>query len=312
MKKLPDRFIKRLKEIYGEKDYSLIMDWFSKNRLGSFRINTLKSTKEEIETLLDNLLIKYTKLDFIDNCYLVGKDEEYKIRWTREYYDWKIYFQSVSSQIPSLFLDIKKWEKVLDITAAPGSKTTQISALLDNTWEIVACDMMAIRFDKLNHNIKLQGCTNVKTIKTDANNLKKTFEPETFDKIIFDAPCSAEWRINLDNEKTFWFWSERNTLSKSSIQKEIIRNTIDLLKTWWTFVYSTCTLAPEENEEVVDFVLKNYPEFIVQEINLDFKYSRKWIESFWKQSYNKQTKNTIKILPSEVTEWFFVAKFIKK
>ena len=111
-----------------------------------------------------------------------------------------------------------KGVKILDVTAAPGSKTSQISALLSNSGEVVACEKHQIRFDKLMHNLKLQGATNVTALKMDANELSKKFGQEYFDAILLDAPCSAEGRIYEPNEKSYGFWTLENITRNSTAQ----------------------------------------------------------------------------------------------
>ena len=128
--------------------------------------------------------------------------------------------QQISSQIPIKFLDLKEWNTVLDTTAAPWSKTSQISAVLNNSGEVIALDNNAIRIDKLNYTLKRQGCKNVVVMKTDARKIaeplweylvQEGWKTEDmiwyFDNILFDAPCSAEGRFNLNSEKSYAFWN---------------------------------------------------------------------------------------------------------
>ncbi len=308
---LPKTFLEKLSLIYNPKDIEIIINWFKTERVTSLRINTLKSDQDEIEMFFTKNNISFEKIKFLPYTYIIDKKHEYFLKWSRIFYDGKIYIQWIASQIPATLLELQKWDKVLDLTAAPWSKTTQISAILENTGEIIAIEQNQIRFDKLNYNIKLQWCTNVKAIKTDANKIKNLFKNETFDKIIFDAPCSAEWKIDLNNEKTYWFWSEENILNKQKIQKEIIDNTINLLKKWWIFIYSTCTLSPEENEEIIDYILNNYPDFKVEKICLDFEFVRNGITEFNSKKYNKEVIKSIRVLLSKISEGFFICKMKK-
>jgi 16S rRNA C967 or C1407 C5-methylase (RsmB/RsmF family) len=124
-------------------------------------------------------------------------------------------------------------------------------------------------------------------------------------------PCSAEWRINFWVEKTYWFWSEDNIKKNYKLQKEILSSILPILKTGWNLVYSTCTIAPEENEGIVHFLLSNFKNLEIQEIFLDYKNIRNWIASFWNTVYNKNVIKSLRCLPSEETEGFFIAKFKK-
>lgn len=312
---LPKELIDRLKEIYTKDELKIINSWFKcEARKPSFRINTLKSTTKEIlESLKENNL-EVEKVKFLKNWYILLNWKE-KSLWDLDIYkQWKIYMQSISSQLPIDLLDIEDFHKVLDVTAAPGWKTSQASALLKNTWEVIANDNNQIRIDKLNFTLNKQGCKNVKVIKTDARLIWEKNEDykEYFNHIIADLPCSAEWKINLNKEKSYWFWNLWVVKRNFKLQKEILNAIIPLLKTGWTLIYSTCTLSPEENEAVVHMILSNYPELQIDEVNIDYDKSIKWIKWFWKHVYRKDVTKCIRILPSEESEWFFVAKFIKK
>jgi len=127
---------------------------------------------------------------------------------------------------------------------------------MSNTGTIEALEKHQIRYDKLNYNIRLQGATNVITQKIDAiAYLQST--PTLYDKILLDAPCSAEGRITLANEKSYGFWSRENIQKKAELQYTLLDTALDHLRTGGTLVYSTCTLAPEENEGVIACVLEN-------------------------------------------------------
>lgn len=311
---LPKDLIDRLTEIYTPLEMEIIDKWFScEKRKTSFRVNTLKSSDREILAVLkDNNLIA-TKVDILKHGYILENGSESDLWWLDIYKQWKIYLQSISSQIPVDYLGIKDFNKVLDITAAPGWKTSQASAILKNTWEVVAVDNNQIRIDKLNFTLKRQWCRNVNIIKSDAkfiSNKNPDFK-EFFDCVIADLPCSAEWKINIHKEKSYGFWSVSNIKKNYYVQKDILNSVIPLIKNNWTLIYSTCTLAPEENEAVVHMLLSNYPELQIQDINIDYKYSKKWISWFWKHVYRKDVSKSIRILPSEESEWFFVAKFKK-
>jgi 16S rRNA C967 or C1407 C5-methylase (RsmB/RsmF family) len=136
-----------------------------------------------------------------------------------------------------------------------------------------------------------------------------------FDVILLDAPCSSEWRINLNIEKIWNNWTMWNITRNYKVQKEILKNNISLLKSGWELIYSTCTLAPEENEAVVHFLLCNYKDLEIVDITSrfgdDFRF-KNWIKSFWEVVFKRDVEKSIRALPSEITEGFFVAKFRKK
>lgn len=314
LKKLPKELIERLKEIYTKEELKIIEKWFScDSRKTSFRINTLKSTTKEVLDILKEKNLEVEKVKFLKNWYILLNWKE-KDLWDLDIYKhWKIYIQSISSQLPVDLLDLEDFHKVLDITAAPGWKTSQVAALLKNTWEVVANDNNQIRIDKLNFTLKKQWCRNVNVIKTDARLIWQKNEDyiDYFNHIIADLPCSAEWKININKEKSYWYWNLWVIKKNFYLQKDILNSIIPLLKKWWTLIYSTCTLAPEENEAVVHMILSNHPELQIEESNIDYDKVKQAISSFWKHVYRKDVIKSIRILPSEETEWFFIAKFKK-
>ncbi len=309
---LSKTFQNRLKIIYTKEELGIINKWFSTDtRKTTFRINTLKWNVDSIESELKTAWLFYSKIDYLNNSYVLYKWREKDLWDTEIFKTWKIYIQWLSSQIPVNIMDINNWNTILDVTASPWSKTSQIAEKIKNTWKIYACDNNQIRIDKLNFTLKRQWVTNVEVIKTDARNLWEKLNEVEFDNILFDAPCSAEWRFNLNKEKSYSFWSEENIKSKYKLQKQILQSIIPLLKSWWELVYSTCTLAPEENENIVHFILCNYPDLKIQDINTSFPNTKHWILEFWKQRYKKEVSKSLRILPSPESEWFFVARFIK-
>lgn len=315
MKKvLLDEFLNRLKEIYSDDELWIINKWFSViERKTSFRVNTLKASDEEILKFLSERWLIVRKVEFLKHWYLLLNWRE-KDLWDLDIFkDWKIYLQSVSSQLPVDLLDINNDFKVLDITAAPWWKTSQACAFLNNTWEVVANDNNVIRIDKLKYTLNRQWCKNVVVIKSDARNILNNFPKYEwyFDAIIADLPCSAEWKFNFHKEKSYAYWNTCIIQKNYKLQKDIIKWIIPLLKDWWELVYSTCTLAPEENESIVHMILSNYPELQIIDIDLKWIYFKNSIARFWKQIYRKEVSKSVRVLPSEDTEWFFIAKFIK-
>ncbi len=313
MKKIDKLFWERLSQIYNKNDLELIEYALNLDKPVTFRINKIKSCKENIINALEKNNIKYEILDFIDECFICENIEE-KVIWNLDIYkNWEIYMQSISSQIPVLFLDLKANDNILDVTAAPGWKTSQIASILQNSQkEIIACDNSFIRLEKMKYNLEKQAVEKCNILKIDSTTLNTKFKEETFDKILADLPCSAEWRINLNNEKTYWFWSVENIKKNYNLQKNILKSVVPLLKKWWTLVYSTCTLAPEENEEIVHFLLSNFPYLEIVNIPLNSNLARDWIKKFKDKVYNKNVIKSKRFLPSHQTEWFFIAKFIRK
>jgi len=320
-------FLEKIEKIYSPEELEIIKKAFkTEKRKVSFRINTLKANEQKTIESLKKSGLKIKKLNYFDNLYILEEWKEKDLWDTGAFKTGYIYMQGISSMLPALLFDFDKNNlenlKILDTTAAPWSKTSQISTFLENKWQIIACDNNQIRIDKLNFTLKRQWVKNTQVIKTDARNLsdklKEDFGAETeeyFDKILFDAPCSAEWRFNLNREKSYAFWNSSIPKKNYKLQKSILTDILKMLKIGWELVYSTCTLSPEENEAIIHFIQSIFPEMEIVDIteNEIFKNleTKKWIKSFWKSIY-KNADKTIRVLPTGEYEGFFIAKFIKK
>ena len=325
-KTLNPEFIEKIESVYSKDELKIIEEGFkTENRKPTFRINTNKANEEKTLESLKEAWVKFKKVDWLELVFTLEEWKEKDLWDTGAFKAGYIYMQGLTSMLPAMLFDYENtnsYTKVLDVTAAPGSKTSQLSALMINKGQIIACDNNQIRIDKLNFTLKRQGCTNVWVIKTDARNLSEKLKWEFgaeveqyFDKILFDAPCSAEWRFNLTREKSYAFWNSSIPKKNYKLQKAILTDVLKMLKTGWELVYSTCTLSPEENEGIVHFIQSLFPEMEIvditeNEIFKNFK-TKKWISTFWKSMY-KNADKSLRILPTSEYEGFFVAKFIKK
>jgi len=325
-KTLNPEFLEKIEKIYSKDELKIIEKGFkTEKRKPSFRINTNKANEEKTLESLKEAWIKFKKFDWLEWVFTLEEWREKDLWDTGAFKAGYIYMQGLSSMLPAMLFDFEKeknFTKILDTTAAPWSKTSQLSALLENKGQIIACDNNQIRIDKLNFTLKRQGTTNVWVIKTDARNLSKKLKwefgaesEEYFDKILFDAPCSAEWRFNLTKEKSYAFWNNSIPKKNYKLQKAILTDILKMLKKGWELVYSTCTLSPEENEGIVHFIQSLFPEMEIVDIteNKIFKNfkTKNWIKNFWKSVY-KNADKSLRILPTSEYEGFFVAKFIKK
>ena len=157
------------------------------------------ASKEEIITTLKDNNISYKDISWYDNALVVNTNED-TLRELDIYKEGKIYLQSLSSQLPPLFLNPQENEMILDMAAAPGGKTTEIAALSNNKAMITAIEKNKIRSERLQYNIDKQGAKKVTVLNTDARNLNEYF---MFDKILLDAPCSGSGTITNNNFNNF-------------------------------------------------------------------------------------------------------------
>jgi NOL1/NOP2/sun family putative RNA methylase len=309
-KNLPSQLLERWQQIYSEKDYKKLLETLSHNSISSFRTNTLKTTSTKLEAILIKQGFIIEKVDWYPDAYILKNKSIREVTDTDAYNQGLLYIQNLSSMIPSLVLDPKPHEKVLDIAAAPGSKATHIAALMNNTGELTANDLSFKRLFKLKNNLTQMGVTNAKVLNLPGESFWKKL-PEYFDRTLVDVPCSMEGRIRCDDPKTYQDWSPKKIKQLAKLQKYLLRSAVSATRVGGTIVYSTCTLAPEENEGVIEWVVGKTPDALaVEKISLPNQQFQNGLSS-WKKKQLKYTQNTARIFPSLTMEGFFIAKLKK-
>lgn len=277
---------------------------FFGSRPTTFRLNTLKAHSLDLPFDVD-------VVPWHDNAFILRSSDLRSLMETTEYTDGKLYVQSLSSMLPPLILVPKPNERVLDIAAAPGSKTTQMAAMMENRGTIVANDTSHVRRYRLIANLVMQGVTIATIEKEDGRSIWKKY-PEYFDKVLVDVPCSMEGRFNEQEPKTYKDWSVKKVKDLSHVQRWMLRSAISATKPGGIIVYSTCTLSPEENEEVIDWILaKEKGNIILETVTLpDFHFDPPVLR-WGAKNYDARISHAARVYPSDFMEGFFIAK-IKK
>jgi len=296
------------------KQYSALTDWpeFKRFTLSflrkSIRVNTLKiSVKECISRLEEDWVltpVPWCKEGFFIEHKNGRLDVGNTIEHTLGYY----YVQEAASMLPPLVLNPQAGELVLDVAAAPGSKTSQMAQMMENQGLIVANDVKGDRLASLGINLQRTGVSN--TVITLMDGLYFAKSGMLFDKILLDAPCSGTGTIRK-SPKTIMMWNPESIKRLVRLQQKLITMAWSILKPGGTLVYSTCSTEPVEDEGVVDFLLKNAPDAKVIDIDLPLKKGTPVME--WDgQKYNSQIKKVLRLWPQDNdTEGFFVAKIVK-
>lgn len=290
---LKEEFINLIKNEYPD-NYEEIINGLEISKYKTFRINNLLANRDEIINYLNDNNIKYEISDIYNDCIFILDD--YDIFNTDLVKSGKIYIQSISSQIPPLFLDLNDNLDILDMCAAPGGKTSLIADLSNNKKNILACEANKYRFEKLKYNLALLNAK-ANLLLTDSSKLDSYFR---FDTILLDAPCSGSGAINLSNQKDLNNFSLLLIKNSSQIQKKLLKKAIEILKPGHTMIYSTCSILKEENEDVLKTVLNN--NVILEKIDFNIDKS-----NLLPSKYNE----VITIKPNKYFEGFFIAK-IKK
>lgn len=224
----------------------------------TIRVNTLKTSIEQMKSLLDGSGIQYSDGKFLPE-FLQLKSSSNITDW--EYFS-KGYFniQDESTGLACRLLDVKPGMRVLDLCAAPGGKTAYLANLMNNEGEIIAIDKYESRLKVLLRNMERLAVKNVITIEADA----LSFNDQQFDRVLLDAPCSG---LGTLSKKPDIKWKrELQDLRKlNALQSELLEKAASLVKTGGSVVYSTCTIEPEENFEIVQDFLKRNPCFKISE-----------------------------------------------
>ena len=308
--KIPSGLKERYERLLGNEVGSFLEALLSPLK-PSIRINTLKGTPQDIRNRLESKGLKLTRIPWCPWGYWIENlKEESSLGNSLEHFLGEIYIQEASSMIPVEAADITPQMKVLDIAAAPGSKTTHAAQKMGNRGVIVANDVSIHRIKALTYNLDRMGVINTVVTSMDGRRFGRLL-PNYFHVSLVDAPCSAEGTVR----KSFRAWSNwRPTAYKklAETQKALLISAFKATLPGGTIIYSTCTFAPEENEGVVSYLLDHYPCHLeaIQLPGLDPLPGL----PFWEEErYNPQVEKAIRVYPhrNEVGG-FFVAKIRKE
>lgn len=230
----------------------------------SIRVNTLKISVGAFLDLVSPYGWQLTPVPWCEEGFWIERDDEESLPLgsTAEHLSGLFYIQEASSMLPvaALFADENQPERVMDVAAAPGSKTTQIAARMNNRGAILANEFSASRVKVLHANISRCGIHNVALTHFDGRVFGAAL-PEAFDAILLDAPCSGEGVVRKDPD-ALKNWSVASNLEIAATQRELIDSAFHALRPGGTLVYSTCTLNRDENEDVCLWLKQRYADAV--------------------------------------------------
>jgi len=332
-RRFPREFIDRYSQFIP--DFDAFLDAMQRPLRRTFRVNTLKATREQVLELMADLRpepLPWYELGFSlpregtrprsdatdasRMCPLLYESSEDSVMSRAgdcpslgkrvEHFIGLIYVQEAASMAPPLVLGPQPGERVLDIAAAPGSKTTEMSAMMQNTGIIISNDPSPTRVRALIGSVDRAGCLNVAVCRMGGASLGRALEG-TCDRVLVDAPCSSEGTIRK-SAQALDHWSVGAIERFPSIQKRLIVAGYRALKPGGVMVYSTCTVAPEENESVVAHLLERQPEADVVAAELPGLVMRPGLREWGSESFPEAVTRCRRILPQDNdTEPFFLA-----
>lgn len=305
MVELLPRFIEKMEKLLGEEAKAFFQS-YEDDYFQGLRLNRTKVSPENWERLSP---VPMKKLPWIDNGYYYN-EEEFQATRHPFYYAGLYYIQEPSAQTPANLLDIKEGDRVLDLCAAPGGKSTELAAKLNGSGVLVSNDVSATRAKALVKNLGVFGIKNALITSETPEKLAHVF-PSYFDKILVDAPCSGEGMFRKQ-PAVMKNWEQYGTSYYNDLQKAILPKAYEMLAPDGLLLYSTCTFSPDENEGTIQFMLENYPDLEV--ISLTNRY-----EGFdrgrpeWIGSEREELRGAVRIWPHKMKgEGHFLCLLHKK
>lgn len=297
-----DRFIAAYRNIT---DINAFLEYSVKPLRKSIRVTTLKTSVKELKTRLEEQGFSLQQIPWCKEGFWIqgnrtdlGNLPEHSLGY--------FYVQESASMLPPIALHPQPHEIILDIAAAPGSKTTQIAAIMKNQGIIIANDITHTRLKSLTINLQRCGVSN--TIITLMKGHKLHLEA---DKVLLDAPCSGTGAIRK-SLKTIEIWNPDIIKRLAGQQRQLLQAAFSCCKPKGIIIYSTCSIAPEENEEVVNWLLENNKDASLEPIHFEGLKISPAVLEYGKETFSQELKKCVRIWPQDNdTEGFFIAKIRK-
>ena len=312
---LPDLFIDRLRAIVPPERREAGLATFEAPAETAFRACPLVAPEAEALARLEAEGVPFEPVDGVPGAYRAP--DRAALLASETYASGAVYVQNASSQLPPHLLAPEPGERVLDLCAAPGSKTGQIAALMQDRGEVLAVEKVRPRYYRLRANVEAQGATCVEPRLGDGARLWQA-ETEAFDRVLLDAPCSTEGRFLASDPETTRYWSKRKINEMRSKQRRLLFSAVMAIRPGGALVYSTCTFAPEENEAVLAKALKTFGERIevvpagLPETGPLAAATVPGMEGWNGRAFPEAVRHARRVLPDGLFEGFFVARIVKR
>lgn len=261
---LPEKFEKRMRELLLE-EYGAFAEGYAAEHASGLRVNTMKLSAEEFADIAP---VPVQKIPWIENGFYYDADAAQPAKHPY-YYAGLYYIQEPSAMTPAAVLPVTPGERVLDLCAAPGGKSTELAAKLCGRGVLVSNDISNSRAKALLKNLELFGTKNAVVISETPARLSERFAGY-FDKILVDAPCSGEGMFRK-SPAIIKNWEQYGVEYYQKLQREILPFAVKMLRPGGMLLYSTCTFSPEEDEGTLAFLLREYPELSMIEPELTYE-----------------------------------------
>ncbi len=284
---LPSKFIDEMKEMLGD-EFDDFLASYDEDYYRGIRCNTLKITPSEFEKKVPFVS---EKVDWVQNGYYTSEDEQPA---KHPYYFAGLYYiQEPSAMMPASQLPVEPGDRVLDLCAAPGGKTTELGAKLKGEGVLVSNDISASRAKALVKNVELFGIKNAMVVSESPDKLAERLEGY-FDKILVDAPCSGEGMFRKVHSIAK-NWEQYGSQYYADIQRTVLPSAVKMLKPGGMMIYSTCTFSKLEDEDSISFILENNPDMELIESHKLFPHKIKGEGHFVALLHKKDTATALTV-----------------
>jgi NOL1/NOP2/sun family putative RNA methylase len=284
---LPSKFIDEMKEMLGD-EFDDFLASYDEDYYRGIRCNTLKITPSEFEKKVPFVS---EKVDWVQNGYYTSEDEQPA---KHPYYFAGLYYiQEPSAMMPASQLPVEPGDRVLDLCAAPGGKTTELGAKLKGEGVLVSNDISASRAKALVKNVELFGIKNAMVVSESPDKLAERLEGY-FDKILVDAPCSGEGMFRKVHSIAK-NWEQYGSQYYADIQRTVLPSAVKMLKPGGMMIYSTCTFSKLEDEDSISFILENNPDMELIESHKLFPHKIKGEGHFVALLHKKDTATALAV-----------------
>lgn len=300
---LPIDYLDKMKALLKE-EFEDFLQSYNEKRSHGLRVNTLKAS---VGDFLQINPFRLEKIPWVNEGFYYDENER---PGKHPYHEAGLYYiQEPSGMAAGVFVDPMPGEKVLDLCAAPGGKTTHLAMKMEGQGLLVANEIYPARARTLSQNVERLGIRNVVVTNESSDRLAARFSG-FFDRILVDAPCSGEGMFRKDHDAQAE-WSLENVAMCSLRQSDILRDAAAMLKPGGRLVYSTCTFSPEENEGVISIFLKDEPEFEIEHVRAYEGFAEGRAD--WISDPAEYIERTIRIWPHQVRgEGHYMAVLRKK